>query len=1187
MFKQYLTTTTLLLIACSFLFGQSQTPLDITLRYLEHQKQDLGLSSDDLADWVVTDQYKSDHNGVTHTYLIQRHKGIKLYNAMITSNVGQDGKMVHLANRFVGDKRNKINTLTNSISAQMAVNKVAAHLQVPLPAVLEIKDPLHDNKISFKKNNVALEPITAELVYFPINDGSLILAWDIFFYLLDGQNAWSIKLDANSGEILDKKDRVIKCNFSHPEHDECTKYQHRVRPDVGQNYAHTTKAVVSASNFGHQNAAPNTYTVVPFPIESPTHGAFDMVTTTGDPVASPFGWHSSNAASWTFTRGNNVHAYQDRNGNNSSSNDEPDGGATLEFDFPFNQSAEPDTYVDAATVNLFYAVNYVHDLFYHYGFNEAAGNFQSNNNGNGGFGNDHVIAESQDNADGATPDRNNANFFTPNDGSSGRMQMFLWDSEGADPPLFTANSPASIAGAYPVGTAEFGAPIGPVAITADIVLVDDGTGTVSDACEPIVNGAAITGKIAMIDRGDCEFGFKILEAEQKGAIAAIMCNNVQGEGSNFLMLAGAVGGSVTIPSVFMTYEDCIILKTEMNAGPVNATLQDNSAAGPADYDADFDNGIIAHEYGHGISRRLTGGPSTTNCLDNDEDPGEGWSDLIALFSTVKPGDMGADPRAIGTYVERTSPTGGGIRRFPYSTDWTVNSQTYDDIRGTVGGAPHPVGEVIVAVMWDLFWNLVDEYGFDADIQTGTGGNNIAIQLYIDGLKMQACNPGFVDYRDAVLAADNANNGGANQCIIWKTFARRGLGVDADQGSTASRNDGTPSFDPPADCIIELKIVKTATPSVDVADDITYSLHVINDKATPVTGTVVTDDVPTGTSYVTGSATMGGTLSGNTITWNLGTLAADEEVMLEFKVNPNDANYTTIVFEDGFENGAGNWIASHDNMLGTNDWFLDNGNPATGSFAAFAEDPAAEADQYFQTVGFYQLNTTRPALIFDHFYDTERSFDGGIVEFLDANFEWNNLGPDMVRNGYPEPIQNGLVPAGDGAFSGNSGAYVETVVDLSTNYLNQEGFFRMRMISDDNTAANGWYVDNFKVVDLFTIQGADACVTTTEGDNVCAPTPDIGTIIYGNSLSPNNNVNTPDFEVKVFPNPAKDFISINIISDKVESVEVSIISVDGRLVDARTSTDNIINFDISGLSAGVYLAKVKTKDGIVTEKIVVE
>ena len=58
------------------------------------------------------------------------------------------------------------------------------------------------------------------------------------------------------------------------------------------------------------------------------------------------------------------------------------------------------------------------------------------------------------------------------------------------------------------------------------------------------------------------------------------------------------------------------------------------------------------------------------------------------------------------------------------------------------------------------------------------GNTLAVQLVIDGMKLQPCRPTFQDARDAIIAADKALTGGDNLCILWKGFASRGLGPDS-------------------------------------------------------------------------------------------------------------------------------------------------------------------------------------------------------------------------------------------------------------------------------------------------------------------------------------------------------------------------------------------------------------------------
>ncbi len=212
-------------------------------------------------------------------------------------------------------------------------------------------------------------------------------------------------------------------------------------------------------------------------------------------------------------------------------------------------------------------------------------------------------------------------------------------------------------------------------------------------------------------------------------------------------------------------------------------------------DGDLDNLVIIHEYGHGISTRLTGGAANSDCLFNDEQMGEGWSDWYGAVMTIKPEDVATDLRPVGNWLFEQGPDDPGIRDFPYTTDLSQDPRTYNSIQST--SVPHGVGSVWAAMLWEMTWNLIEEYGFDPDIYNGTGGNNIAIALVTEGLKLQPCNPGFVDGRDAILAADLTLYGGANQCRIWDAFAKRGLGLSASQGSSFSRFDGTEAFDSPS------------------------------------------------------------------------------------------------------------------------------------------------------------------------------------------------------------------------------------------------------------------------------------------------------------------------------------------------------------------------------------------------------
>ncbi len=216
-----------------------------------------------------------------------------------------------------------------------------------------------------------------------------------------------------------------------------------------------------------------------------------------------------------------------------------------------------------------------------------------------------------------------------------------------------------------------------------------------------------------------------------------------------------------------------------------------------DADTDFDTVVIQHEITHGISNRLTGGPANVGCLSNAEQMGEGWSDWYGIMTTIEPGDDRTDRRGVATYsLTGEGPTGNGIRPAPYSTDFGINGFTYQDTRTQT--APHGVGFVWATIIWEVTWDLIDRDGFNPNVYQDwtTGGNNLALQLVTDGLKLQACSPGFVDGRDAILAADIALTGGANIDLLWDAFARRGLGFSADQGSSGTNSDNTEAFNTP-------------------------------------------------------------------------------------------------------------------------------------------------------------------------------------------------------------------------------------------------------------------------------------------------------------------------------------------------------------------------------------------------------
>lgn len=180
-----------------------------------------------------------------------------------------------------------------------------------------------------------------------------------------------------------------------------------------------TGEIVSVTDF----TADSQFLVVPINKQDPTSGQV-LISDPEDTAASPDGWNTGS----TGTSGNNVIAFK-----SSQTAITQESGTGLVFNYPDDDTLSPTsgTNLDAARTNAFYVSNTVHDITYRYGFTESAFNFQNDNFGNGGVGNDRVTISVQDSSG-----TNNADFSTPPDGQSGRMRMFLWtlttpDRDGA------------------------------------------------------------------------------------------------------------------------------------------------------------------------------------------------------------------------------------------------------------------------------------------------------------------------------------------------------------------------------------------------------------------------------------------------------------------------------------------------------------------------------------------------------------------------------------------------------------------------------------------------------------------------------------------------------------------------------------------------------------------------------------
>lgn len=486
-----------------------------------------------------------------------------------------------------------------------------------------------------------------------------------------------------------------------------------------------------------------------------------------------------------------------------------------------------------------------------------------------------------------------------------------------------------------------------------------------------------------------------------------------------------------------------------------------------DRDGDVDNGIIAHEFAHGISNRLTGGPANASCVANAEHGGEGWSDYYGLMvttdwstATINDGPL---PRPIGTYALNQPITGNGIRTFPYSTNLAVNPRVYS---ASLPTQVHARGEFWCAVLWEMTWAMIQQSGINPNLfnPAGTGGNSAALKLVTEGMKLQPCNPGFIDARNAILRADTLFFGAQYSCAIWGAFAKRGMGVGASQGSANSVTDQVPSF---ASNGAAMRLNNSA-PTVPEGSTITFTNRVTADVCGSLTNFSITDTLPTHVTYVSGGTYNA---ANRVVTFSPVNLTAGQTQTFPLTVSVNPGSYFAPVTALNEPVAAATipatWTpASTSSVV----WTVSTTSSNSAPNAFFAPNSSTlQTDLQLATTNDITLNPVTAShyttLSFMHRFNTEEGWDGGVVEIsTNGGSSWSDLGSRMIVGGYNGSLGTGSNLSGRAAFTGTNGAgFQQTIVNLSS-FAGQSIRIRFRFASDNNTApaGGGWWVDDIVI-----------------------------------------------------------------------------------------------------------------------------
>ena len=834
----------------------------------------------------------------------------------------------------------------------------------------------------------------------------------------------------------------------------------------------------------------------------------NLITLQNGPISTNDPWLPPAA---TTTQGNNTHAYADLVapdgfGAGDFSASTTSAGA---FDRTYNTALSPSssqTQQMAAVTQLFYDINFLHDWFYDAGFDEISGNAQTSNYARGGLGNDSLKAEAQDYSG-----RNNANMSTPSDGGRPRMQMFVWDGNGAR--SLTIDSPAGIAGVYTVATASYGST--GFTTTADIVRAIDaaGAGTTTDGCEAITS--PVSGKIAFIDRGTCGFTVKTQNAQTAGAVGVIIANVASSASPT---VAPGMGGTptitVTIGSLSLNLADGDLIRAQLG-GTVHGTMFREAVA---DRDGTIDNQIVAHEWGHYISNRLIGNSAG---LINSQGGGmgEGWSDFHALLQTIRAEDATAPSGlnytgayGLAGYVSSGGANNGyyyGIRRYPYSTEFTKNALFFRHIgsgaplTGTaplqfgssgVGNAQvHASGEVWTTMLLECYAALLRDprYTFDQ-------AQDRMIDYLVAGYKLTPSSPTFLEARDALLSAALSRDF-ADYILFLKAFARRGAGhlaVAPDRDSFGNQG-AVESFQPGIDLYFSGATLNDAVTPCDndgVLDDnetgrLTFTLKNVGFiplNATTVTVTTTHPNVsfPGGNVVAMPPISVGAVISRSVEVALSGVSGLQQVDFTIAYVDPafripgtvsgissHRANFDDAANQaasDDVESSVGRWTISGNAALGSLGAFRRIGSAYSHSW--FAPDVNGTSDQYLISPVLNVAATGAFSFTFSHRYIFEflanplTYFDGGVIEIsTNGGGSWTDIGSSasqpytgILASGGGNPLQTRAAYA---QASPGFPAFQSVTVGLGSAYQGQNVMVRFRVAGDENGDDYGWEIDN--------------------------------------------------------------------------------------------------------------------------------
>ncbi len=699
--------------------------------------------------------------------------------------------------------------------------------------------------------------------------------------------------------------------------------------------------------------------------------------------------------------------------------------------------------------------------------------------------------------------RNDASMVVPADGASPRMQMCVWDGPSASSVTVQPGGPALSVGAADFGPQSF-------QTTGALVLADDGTGPF--ACNPLVDAAAVSGAVALVERGNCTFKQKAIYAQEAGAIGVVLFDDVAGEAPPALGTDPTLTTVVTIPMLSVSQADGATLEAGITTAPPGGEVVLLSRAAGVDRDGTIDNTLVAHEWGHYLHLRLVTCTSP-QCLAESE----GWGDFNALMMMVRDGDNLTGTYAIGQYAAAglpDDPAYYGIRRYPYTTDLGKSPLTFKYITDGVAlpttipvatsnagpnASPQAAGEIWASMVFE---------GYASMLQQAVGSTAFAAarrrmsDYVVAGMMAAPVTPTYTEQRDALLAVAAAADMG-NLELLAQGFAKRGAGTCAVSPATASVDFSgvTESFTVSPNLILLGATVDDSVSSCDGIDGYLdagetgrVTVHVINAGPTTMAGATATVSSTTaGVTFPQGGAVTFGSLgpfaagTGTAEVALAPSVSGKQTLALAVTLAPSatctpqtleTASWINVVEEpasstiDDVEEKSTAWTTS--GALADAVWSRLELTPGNHVWAGI--DYPATSDTRLVSPPLEVGRTAPFVLTFDHRHAFENSddengvlvdWDGGVIEVsTDQGVTWTDI------SAYGDPGYGGTIGEASGAatnvLQGRSGyvasnaswpATDKVTIDMGQRLAGTTVQIRFRIGTDASTGDVGWQIDN--------------------------------------------------------------------------------------------------------------------------------